>query len=138
MYSGYRAIRAEAETGDDHLDALLHAAAAKATSRTPGDRQAALEKLWGAFERVKAARLPDSNKRVSADQLLDDIADSETGQLREALGRESLELTGLGNSLGIRHQEGTQQPVTDPAVADWLFTRCAALVLLMLNHFARG
>lgn len=124
------------QTSDAETDRLLEAARQRFLSPKPEDRQDALEKLWDAFERLKTLE-PGANKRVQADALLDRVATQGTG-FREALGREAAELTSIGNSFRIRHSETTQEALTSPDQADYLFTRMFAFVRVILKGTGRG
>lgn len=127
---------AQFNTGDQETDSLLEAARQLILSPRPADRQDALEKLWGAFERIKSLE-PGTNKRVQADGLLDRLA-TPNSEFRAALGREAIELTGIGNTLFIRHKETTQEPLTSLIHVDYLFTRMFAFLRLVLKGTDRG
>ncbi|WP_221930500.1 hypothetical protein [Paracoccus laeviglucosivorans] len=124
------------QTGDAETDRLLEAARQRFVSPMPEDRQDALEKLWDAFERLKTLD-PGVNKRAQADALLDRVAPRGSG-FREALGREAVELTSIGNSFRIRHSETTQEALTSLDQVDYLFTRMFAFVRVILKGTGRG
>lgn len=124
------------KTGDAGTDQLLEAARSLILSPKTDDRQAALEKLWDAFERLKTLE-PGANKRAQADTLLDRVA-APNSTLRKALGDEAAMLTYIGNSFHIRHSEITQEALTSPAHVDYLFTRMFAFVTLVLKATGRG
>lgn len=124
------------KTGDGEADRLLEVARARFLSPKLDDRQDALEKLWDAFERLKTLE-PGANKRVQADALLDRVAPS-TSAFRQMLGREAAELTSIGNSFRIRHSETTQEALTSPEQADYLFTRMFVFVRIVLKGTGRG
>lgn len=124
------------QTADAETDRLLEAARRRILSPKPEDRQDALEKLWDAFERLKTLE-PGANKREQADALLDRVA-APGSAFRQALAREAMELTGIGNSFRIRHSEVTQEALTSPGQTDYLFTRMFAFVRMVLKGTGRG
>ncbi len=124
------------QTGDAETDRLLEAARRRILSPKPEDRKDALEKLWDAFERLKTLE-PGVNKREQAEALLDRVAASGSA-FRQALAREAMELTGIGNSFRIRHSEVTQEALTSPDQIDYLFTRMFAFVRMVLRGTGRG
>jgi hypothetical protein len=123
-------------TGDIEADRLLEAARRRILSPKPEDRQDALEKLWDAFERLKTLE-PGANKREQADALLDRMA-APGSAFRQALAREAMVLTGIGNSFRIRHSEVTQEALTSADQVDYLFTRMFAFVRIVLKGTGRG
>ncbi len=118
-------------TGNAETDGLLEAARQRILSPKPDDRRDALEKLWDALERLKTLE-PGANKRVQADALLDRVAAPGSG-FRQALGREAVELTRIGNSFRIRHSETTQEALTSLDQVDYLFSRMFAFVRVILK-----
>lgn len=123
-------------TGDAVTNQLLEAARTRITSPKPTDWQDALEKLWDAFERLKTLE-PGSNKKAQADALLNRVAPPGS-KLREMLGEEAQALTAIGNTFRIRHSETTQELLTAPEQADYLFARMFAFVRLILKTTGRG
>lgn len=124
------------QTSDPETDRLLEAARQRILSPKSEDRQDALEKLWDAFERLKTLE-PGANKRDQADVLLDRVA-APGSAFRQALAREAMELTCIGNSFRIRHSEVTQEALTSPDQVDYLFTRMFAFVRMVLRGTGRG
>jgi len=124
------------QTGDAETDRLLEAARRLILLPKPEDRQDALEKLWDAFERLKTLEA-GANKREQADALLDRVAVPGSA-FRQALTREAMELTSIGNSFRIRHSEVSQEAVTSLDQVDYLFTRMFAFVRLLLKGTGRG
>jgi len=124
------------QTGDAETDRLLEAARQRILSPKADDRRDALEKLWDAFERLKTLE-PGRDKRAQADALLNRVAAPGSG-FREALGRESAELTAIGNRFRIRHSETTQEALTSLDQVDYLFTRMFAFVRMALKGTGRG
>lgn len=124
------------QTGDGETDRLLEAARRRILSPELADRRDALEKLWDAFERLKTLE-PGANKREQADALLDRVA-AQGSAFRQALAREAVELTVIGNSFRIRHSEVTQEVLTSADQVDYLFTRMFAFVRNVLRGTGRG
>lgn len=123
-------------TGDAETDRLLEAARRRFLSPKPEDRRDALEKLWDAFERLKTLE-PGANKREQADALLDRVV-APGSAFRQALAREAMELTGIGNGFRIRHSEVTQEALTSPDQVDYVFTRMFAFIRIVLRGTGRG
>lgn len=119
-------------TGDGELDRLLTAAQRRFVEPRQEGRQEAVEALWDAWERLKTLD-GDGDKKSQAAQMLDATAGSQSPRFRDALERESIELTGIGNSLRIRHSETTQEGLARPEHADYLFYRLYCLIHLVLT-----
>ena len=117
-------------TGDAQMDLMLEAARRKFLSPEPQERVESLEKLWDAWERLKTLG-PGQNKKDSITSLLN--ATAPDGPLRKSLETEARELTGLGNSLQIRHSEKDKVPVTRDEHIDYLFHRLFALIRLLVQ-----
>lgn len=128
-------VQAEFNTGDDEADRLLGLARERIVSPSEDDRRDAIEKLWDAFERIKTLE-HGANKREQADRLLDRTA--EASQLRTFLGEEAQTLTTIGNRLGIRHAETTQERIETPEQIDYLFHRLFSFLRLVLRATGRG
>jgi hypothetical protein len=122
-------------TGDKETDALLEVARERFLDPEVERRREGLEKLWDAFERVKTLE-PGKDKKAKITALLDRVAGQGTG-LRARLEAESFELTDIGNKFQIRHTETDREPVSDPAIVDYLFARAFALVWLELQKTGR-
>ena len=118
-------------TGDDVLDGLLETARYKSLSHDPNVRRESLEKLWDAWERLKTLDTP-SNKRLSIQNLLDQVASEQT--YRSLLEAEARALTDIGNTLQIRHHEIGKPPISGDTQVDYLFHRLFALMLLILQR----
>lgn len=116
-------------TGDEHLDRLIIEARSRYTSRRPGDRSVALEKLWDAFERLKTIDKPEGDKKQSVRALL---AHLDPGW-REDVETEMTAMTNLGNNYQIRHHETRAIPIPENGAADYLFARMGALITLLLT-----
>jgi hypothetical protein len=122
-------------TGDRETDALLEVARERFLDPNVERRREGLEKLWDAFERVKTIE-PGKDKKAKTTALLDRVAGQGTG-LRDRLETESFELTSIGNKFQIRHTETDKEPVSDPAIVDYMFARAFALVWLELQKTGR-
>lgn len=118
------------DTGDGELDRLLITAQRKFLDPHPESRHEALEALWDAWERLKT--LDGENKKKQIQLMLDTSAGGKSPTFRCALEKESRELTGIGNSLRIRHSETDQEMLTRPEHADYLFYRLFSLIHLIL------
>ena len=124
-------------TGDTDLDSLLEAARTKYLNPSLTVRQESLEKLWGAWERLKTIELPGKGKKaLSVTALLDKAATEPT--FRETLEDEARELTDIGNKFRIRHSETYQVPLELSEHVDYLFHRLFALIRLLLRTTGRG
>lgn len=127
---------AEFCTGDEELDALLEKARKKFLNPDIAVRREALEALWDSWERLKTLKGPD--KKADFPPMLDKVAGPSSPMLREALGKEALELTYLGNNLQIRHTETNKEPVSQNSHIDYLFHRLFALILAILKANSDG
>jgi len=117
-------------SGDSELDAMLETSRTKYLSSNPQIRKESLEKLWDAWERVKTIE-PTLDKKASSGQLLDKVASEP--KFREALEKEALELTRIGNTFQIRHSETSQIPLETNDQVDYLFHRLFAIIQLVLG-----
>ena len=129
----FDAMGALPASGDVTLDALLRAAIASFRDPAPAGRQAAVEKLWDAWERLKTLDVAE-NKRVSVAILLDQVAPEP--EFRALLEREAHALTSIGNAFHIRHFETDKIPLTRASHGDYLFHRLFAFIHLAL--YTRG
>ena len=123
-------------TGDAQLDGMLEYARSHFLSPKLDDRRDATEKLWDAFERMKTLE-PGVDKKAQADALLDRAA-APGSKLRVALGEEAKALTGIGNSLRIRHSEVTQEMIDRSEQLDWLFVRMFSFLRMLLISSGRS
>jgi hypothetical protein len=117
-------------TGDDELNLLLNIARAKYLDPNPTVRQESLEKLWDAWERLKTIE-PGADKIAKVTALLNRASPETT--FRDALNKEAIELTRIGNNFRIRHSETTQIPLQLTEHVDYLFHRLFALIMLFLK-----
>ena len=123
-------IQSEASTGDSELDRLLAAAQRKFIDPRPEARREALEALWDAWERLKTLD-GQGDKKAQARAMLDNAAGTSSPKFRDALDREAVELTGIGNSLRIRHSETNQEMLATSEHVDYLFYRLYSLIQLI-------
>ncbi|GAB3946938.1 hypothetical protein GCM10027614_41300 [Micromonospora vulcania] len=120
------------DSGDEIFDDLVLEAKRRFLSRDPGDHSVGLEKLWDAFERLKTLG-PGKDKKSQMNALLDRLS---SGSWRAHLDAEAMQLTGIGNSMTIRHFEIGKESLPDGAT-DYLFTRMASLMLYILRSTGR-
>ena len=125
-------VRPEFNTGDGEFDRLLETAQEKFLNPNPGTRREALEALWDAWERVKTMD-GHSDKKAGVQAILDTAAGVTSPKFRQALDREAAELTGIGNSLRIRHSETSQEILATSEHVDYLFYRLYSLIQLVLK-----
>lgn len=92
--------------------------------------QRALEKVWDAFERIKTYYT--SNKRDSLSKILQKISNGDAN-LENRLNTEFKELTDVGNNYQIRHFETNKLPITDIRMKEYWYTRCLALINLVIR-----
>jgi hypothetical protein len=118
------------DSGDGKLDGLLEAARTKFLDPDPAVRREALEKLWGAWERVKTLE-PGASKRESTKALLDKAATEP--EFRSLIENEARSLTDVGNRFHIRHSETGQIEIRTEDQVDYLFHRLFALIWLVLR-----
>ena len=125
-------VQSESHTGDVEFDRLLSTARRKFLDPRPEIRREALEALWDAWERLKTLDGP-GDKKVQAQAMLDGAAGASSPKFRDALEREAVELTNIGNSLRIRHSETNQEMLATSEHMDYLFCRLYSLVQLVLK-----
>lgn len=116
-------------TGDEDLDHLIRSARELYTSKDPEQRQAALEKLWDGYERLKTLRDPTDKRRGTA-ALIEVI---EPPELRKRVNEEMSALREIGNEFQIRHFEVGKPSIPDSA-RDYLFTRLGDLLMWILTE----
>ena len=124
--------QSEANTGDSELDRLLAAAQRKFVDPRPEARPEALEALWDAWERLKTLG-GQGDKKAQARAMLDNAAGTSSPKFRDVLDREAIALTGIGNSLRIRHSESNQEMLATSEHVDYLFYRLSSLIQLILK-----
>lgn len=123
-------IRKNYQTRDANLNQLLQEAAAGIHLPSIEDRKVGLDRLWDAFERAKT--FYGTNKRMSADQLLNEMAVGD-GPIKLLLNEEANQLTIIGNQFQIRHYETDKHPLVHVKHIDYLFFRMYAFVHLMME-----
>ena len=125
-------LESDFDTGDVELNRLLSASQRKFLDPRPETRREALESLWDAWERLKTLDGP-GDKKATAQAMLDNAAGTSSPKFRDALEREAVEVTNIGNSLRIRHSETNQEVIANSAHMDYLFYRLYSLVRLVLK-----
>ena len=124
-------VQTEASTSDVELNRLLDTANRKFLNPHPQTRREALEALWDAWERLKTLDgLGD--KKSQAKAMLDRATGTSSPKFRDALEREAMDLTLIGNSLRIRHSETSQEILATSEHVDYLFYRLFSLIQLIL------
>lgn len=124
--------RSEFQTGDEELDRLLSAARTKIVDPDIHKRREALEALWDAWERLKTLGT-GTDKKAQTKAMLDTAVGNKSPRFREALEKEALELTAIGNNLRIRHSETTQEILATSEHVDYLFQRLFSLIWMILR-----
>ena len=117
-------------TSDTRLNDLVRLAHEKFILPKVEDRIHALEKIWDAFERVKAYY--GEKKKVSADELVKLVA-SGNNDIKEVINTEASTLSKIGNNFQIRHFENGKVEITDNKQIDYLFYRMVSLMHLFLS-----
>ena len=125
-------VQSESHTGDVECDRLLSTAQRKFLDPRPEMRREALEALWDAWERLKTLD-GQGDKKAQARAMLDNAARTSSPKFRDALDKEAVELTGIGNSLRIRHSETSQEMLATSEHVDYLFYRLYSLMQLVLK-----
>ena len=125
-------VQSESHTGDAEFDRLLSTAQRKFLDPRPELRREALEALWDAWERLKTLD-GQGDKRARSQAMLDNAAGTSSPKFRDALDREAMELTGIGNNLRIRHSETNQEMLATSEHVDYLFYRLFSLIQLILK-----
>ena len=120
-------------TGDVDLDELLNTARTKFLNPHIVVRKESLEKLWGAWERLKT--IEPGNKKTSITTLLEKT--SPDPNFYNRLNAEASELTEIGNQFRIRHHEIGKIPITSSDQVDYLFHRMFSLIYLILKSTNR-
>ncbi|MCC7015993.1 MAG: hypothetical protein IT564_02170 [Rhodospirillales bacterium] len=124
-------------TEDTNLNEILESARTKFLNPDESVRREALEKLWGAWERIKTLE-SGTNKSVQASALLDRVAGLNVPKFREMLELEAKNLNNIGNTFQIRHTETNQERLKGSDEVDYLFHRLFSLIRLILRATKRG
>ena len=125
-------VDSDFDTSDTEFNRLLSTAQRKFLNPRQEIRREALEALWDAWERLKTLD-GQGSKKAQANAMLDKTAGKTSPKFRDALDREALELTDIGNSLRIRHSETSQEMLATSEHLDYLFCRLFSLVHLILR-----
>ena len=125
-------VDSDFDTGDRELNRLLSTAQRKFLNPRQEIRREALEALWDAWERLKTLD-GQGDKKAGAKAMLDVTAGTSSPQFRDALEREAMEITYIGNNLRIRHSETSQEMLTTSDHVDYLLYRLFSLVQLILR-----
>lgn len=96
-----------------------------------GKLDVAVEKLWGALERLKT--YCEEDKKTSVKILIEKMCDGqeEIGQIFEG---EFYALTKIGNEFTIRHQERGVVEIKDQWHYEYFYKRCMALISTALKY----
>ena len=114
---------------EDTVTALISEATLLLREPKGSSHQAAIEKLWDAFERTKT--LAGDDKKKSVETILRKASGNDHVFL--LLNDEAQSLTAIGNQFRIRHFETDKTPLTDMRHIEYLFFRMYALLKLMLE-----
>ena len=114
------------------LNRLLSTAQRKFLNPNQEIRREGLEALWDAWERLKTLD-GQGDKKARIKAMLDVTAGASSPIFRDAVEREAIELTDIGNSLRIRHSETSQEILATSEHVDYLFYRLFSFVLLILR-----
>lgn len=117
------------ETG---LRELLEDSVALYKTPHPTARKDAVEKIWGALERLKTY-YSKLNKKQSCEKIVNDMANGNKS-FAELFDVEFRTLSKIGNSYGIRHHETDQIVITDIRYYDYFFNRCLSLISFSIQY----
>jgi DNA-dependent RNA polymerase auxiliary subunit epsilon len=92
----------------------------------------AVEKIWGAFERLKTFYV-ELDKKNSASKIVDDMSNKKTEYIT-IFTDEFTALTKIGNEFMIRHHETDKIEITDDWHYDYFFNRCLSLISLAIHY----
>lgn len=116
----------KADTEDIELNKLIEEARLRFLEN---DKQVALEKLWGAFERLRTFFSENKNdKKASATKLVQFVSDNFDAEI---MNEEFLKLGKIGNTYRIRHHETWAFDLTSEHT-NYFFFRMLSLVDLCL------
>ncbi len=114
------------------IQELLHEAIEKHQSHDPKDIRDSVEKLWGAFERLKTY-YTTLDKKQSAAKVVEEMANGEQNYI-DLFNEEFKTLTEIGNNYRIRHHETNRIEIKDVSHYDYFFNRCLSLMALAIKH----
>lgn len=127
---------AQFQTQDKQLNEYLEKARGKFLTPRPDTRRESLEHLWDAWERLKTLG-KGSNKKKQITDILDRVSGKDSPEFspkfREALEKETRELTWIGNELRIRHSEVGKERLAKDEHVDYLFHRLFSLIWMILK-----
>lgn len=92
--------------------------------------QFALEKIWDAFERMKTYYSKD--KKDSCNKIIKAVSESNQ-EFYTFLEDEFNRLTKIGNDYQIRHFEKGKIEITNNKIKEYLYSRCLALINLVIR-----
>ena len=98
----------------------------------PAARNASVEKLWDAFERLKTY-YTTLDKKGSATKIVTDMSCGQT-EFVKLFEDEFKSLTAIGNDFRIRHHETNKIDITDSRHFDYIFNRCMSLIASALQY----
>lgn len=114
------------------IQELLHEVIEKHQSHDPKDIRDSVEKLWGAFERLKTY-YTTLDKKQSAAKVVEEMANGEQNYI-DLFNEEFKTLTEIGNNYRIRHHETNRIEIKDVSHYDYFFNRCLSLMALAIKH----
>ena len=120
------------DTGDSDLDDLLNKSIFKFLDPNPGTRREALDHLWDAWERLKTLDGP-GDKAALTKAMLEATARPDSPKFGEALDKDAIGLTWVGNNLRIRHSETDKERLARNEHVDYLFHRMFSLIQMILR-----
>jgi len=123
------------QSKDQELNRLLELAREKFRDPDVSIRREAVEKLWGAWERLKTLE-PGPNKKKQIETLLEKAIPQ--SEFRECVNQEAIKLTKIGNDFTIRHTETNKIVLSESEFLDYLFHRLFALIQMLLRRTNRG
>jgi len=128
-------VSAVFQSKDQELNRLLKLAREKFRDPDINIRREAVEKLWGAWERLKTLE-PGPDKKKQIETLL--VRAIPQLEFRERVSQEAINLTKIGNDFAIRHTETNKIVISEPEFLDYLFHRLFALIQMLLRRTNRG
>lgn len=116
-------------TSDAELNKLISSSIELYNS---GKKDAATEKIWDAFERLKTF-YTDLDKKKSVEKLVDTASEGNES-IRQMLDEEFHKLTTIGNSFRIRHHETDKADITSAVHYEFFYKRCIALISSIIHY----
>ena len=120
------------DTGDSDLDGLLNKSIFKFLDPDPGTRRETLDHLWDAWERLKTLKGPGDKKALTK-AMLKATAGPDSPKFGEALDKDAIGLTWVGNNLRIRKSETDKEKLARSEHVDYLFHRMFSLIQMILR-----